>query len=39
GRSIIGGAVFFPLLAAYPESPGLTSLAAKAQFKLGFIEL
>ncbi|KML19418.1 cell wall hydrolase [Leclercia adecarboxylata] len=37
-RSIIGGAVFFPLLTSYPENPGLTSLAGKAQFKLGFIE-
>ncbi|BEM28331.1 cell wall-associated hydrolase [Serratia marcescens] len=37
-RSIIGGAVFFPLLATYPEDPELTSLAGKAQFKLGFIE-
>ncbi|BEM53233.1 cell wall-associated hydrolase [Serratia marcescens] len=37
-RSIIGGAVFFPLLATYPEEPELTSLAGKAQFKLGFIE-
>lgn len=38
-RSIIGGAVFFPLLASYPENPGLASLAANAQFKLGFFEL
>lgn len=37
-RSIIGGAVFLPLLASYPENPGLVSLAGKAQFKLGFIE-
>lgn len=37
-RSIIGGAVFFPLLASYPENPGLVSLAGKAQFKLIFIE-
>lgn len=37
-RSIIGGAVFLPLLASYPENPGLASLAGKAQFKLGFIE-
>lgn len=37
-RSIIGGAVFFPLLASYPENPGLVSLAGKSQFKLGFIE-
>ena len=37
-RRIIGGAVFLPLLAAYPESPDLESLAGKPQFKLGFIE-
>ncbi|EGT1215344.1 SH3 domain-containing protein [Salmonella enterica] len=37
-RSIIGGAVFFPLLASYPENPSLVSLAGKSQFKLGFIE-
>lgn len=37
-RSIIGGAVFFPILALYPENPQLASLAGKAQFKLGFIE-
>lgn len=37
-RSIIGGAVFLPLLATYPEKPGLVSLAGKLQFKLGFIE-
>ncbi|MHA0854067.1 SH3 domain-containing C40 family peptidase [Serratia nematodiphila] len=37
-RSIIGGAVFFPLLATYPEDASLMSLAGKAQFKLGFIE-
>ncbi|WP_448868841.1 SH3 domain-containing protein [Enterobacter ludwigii] len=37
-RSIIGGAVFLPLLASYPENPGLVSLAGKAQLKLGFIE-
>jgi cell wall-associated NlpC family hydrolase len=37
-RSIIGGAVFLPLLASYPENPGLVSLTGKAQFKLGFIE-
>lgn len=37
-RSIIGGAVFFPLLASYPENPDLVSLAGKSQFKLGFIE-
>ncbi|MFP2693937.1 hypothetical protein ACLETS_23110, partial [Enterobacter ludwigii] len=36
-RGIIGGAVFLPLLASYPENPGLVSLAGKAQFKLGFI--
>lgn len=37
-RSIIGGAVFFPLLATYPEDASLMSLAGKAQFTLGFIE-
>ncbi len=37
-RSIIGGSVFFPLLASYPEDPRLTSLVSKSQFKLGFIE-
>jgi len=37
-RSIIGGAVFLPLLASYPENPNLVSLADKVQFKLGFIE-
>lgn len=37
-RSIIGGSVFFPLLASYPENPELISLAGKAQFKLGFLE-
>lgn len=37
-RSIIGGAVFFPLLETYPEDASLMSLAGKAQFKLGFIE-
>ena len=37
-RSIIGGTVFFPLLASYPESPSLVSLAGKSEFKLGFIE-
>lgn len=36
--SIIGGAVFFPILASYPENPELISLAGKEQFKLGFIE-
>lgn len=37
-RSIIGGSVFFPILASYPENPELMSLAGKAQFMLGFIE-
>lgn len=37
-RSIIGGSVFFPLLARYPEDPDLVSTAAKKVFKLGFIE-
>jgi len=37
-RSIIGGSVFFPILASYPENPELMSLAGKEQFKLGFIE-
>ena len=37
-RSIIGGSVFFPILASYPENPALMSLAGKAQFMLGFIE-
>lgn len=37
-RSIIGGAVIFPLLASYPENPSLVSLAGKVKFKLGFIE-
>lgn len=37
-RSIIGGSVFLPILPFYPENPELTSLAGKAQFKLGFIE-
>lgn len=37
-RSIIGGAVFLPLLASYPENPGLVPLAGKEKFELGFIE-
>ncbi|ABX20907.1 SH3 domain-containing protein [Salmonella enterica] len=37
-RSIIGEAVFFPLLRFYPENPELVSLAGKVQFKLGYIE-
>ncbi|EKS7779804.1 SH3 domain-containing protein [Edwardsiella piscicida] len=37
-RSIIGGAVFFPLLPVYPEDPSLASLAGKRLFKLGFID-
>lgn len=37
-RAIIGGSVFFPLQTRYPEIPELISLAAKAIFKLGFIE-
>ncbi|SYD25801.1 NlpC/P60 family [Klebsiella pneumoniae] len=37
-RSIIGGAVFFPLLISYPENPSLEPLAGKALFELGFIE-
>jgi len=38
GRSIIGGSVILPLLSVYPENPNLSSLAAKSQFKLGFLE-
>lgn len=38
GRSIIGGAVFFPLLLSYPEDQDLLSLAAKPLFALSFIE-
>ncbi|RRZ89781.1 SH3 domain-containing C40 family peptidase [Erwinia sp. 198] len=38
GRSIIGGAVFFPLLLSYPEDRDLLSLAAKPLFALSFIE-
>ena len=37
-RSIIGSALFFPLLTLYPERPELLSLADKTQFKLGFLE-
>lgn len=37
-RSIIGEAVFFPLLRIYPEYPALGSLADKKLFKLGYIE-
>lgn len=37
-RSIIGSALFFPLLTVYPERSELHSLADKAQFKLGFLE-
>lgn len=37
-RSIIGGAVFFPLQTSYLENPSLMSLAGKSMFKLGFIE-
>lgn len=37
-RSIIGGAVFLPLLVFYSENPDLVSLAGKTQFKLVFIE-
>ena len=37
-RSIIGGSVFLPLLASYPEDPRLMSLAGGTQFELGFIE-
>lgn len=37
-RSIIGGSVFFPILASYPENPELISLAGKEQFTLAFIE-
>lgn len=37
-RSIIGSAVFFPLLAEYPEKPEMVSLADKTLFKLGFID-
>ncbi|WP_380183360.1 SH3 domain-containing protein [Kalamiella sp. sgz302252] len=38
GRSIIGGSVFFPLLASYPEDTSLQSLADKPLFTLTFIE-
>lgn len=38
GRSIIGGSVFFPLLASYPENSDLLSPAAKPLFGLAFIE-
>ncbi|KAF1366508.1 hypothetical protein [Yokenella regensburgei] len=37
-RSIIGGAVFSPLIASYPDNPSLESLAGNTLFKLGFIE-
>ncbi|MDI5752273.1 hypothetical protein MJL79_16785, partial [Salmonella enterica subsp. enterica serovar Montevideo] len=37
-RSIIGEAVFLPLLRFYPENPELISLAGKVLFKLGYIE-
>lgn len=37
-RSIVGSSVFFPLLASYPESPEMVSLADKKEFKLGFLE-
>lgn len=37
-RSIIGEAVFLPLLRFYPEDPDLISLAGKVLFKLGYIE-
>lgn len=37
-RSIIGEAVFFPLLRFYPENPELVSLVSKPLFKLGYIE-
>lgn len=36
-RSIIGGSAILPLLSVYPENPDLLSLAAKTQFKLGFL--
>lgn len=38
GRSIIGSAVFFPLLATYPENTDLLSPAARPIFSLSFIE-
>lgn len=37
-RSIIGEAVFFPILLQYPENKELHSLADKKQFKLSFLE-
>jgi len=38
GRSIVGGAVFFPLQLSYPEDEDLVSLAAKPLFALSFME-
>jgi len=37
-RSIVGSAVFFPLLDIYPERPEMISLADKKEFKLGYLE-
>ncbi len=37
-RSIIGGAVLFPLQKSYPENPQLVSLADKSKFILGYLD-
>lgn len=36
-RIVIGQSVLFPLLLKYPETPGLTSLAAKKYFKVSYL--
>lgn len=36
-RVVIGQSVLFPLLLNYPETPGLTSLAAKKYFKVSYL--
>jgi len=37
-RYVIGQSLFFPLLKSYPENPDAVSLAAKANFKLVFLD-
>lgn len=37
-RSVIGGAVLFPLLKSYPENPQLVSPADKSKFQLGYLD-
>jgi hypothetical protein len=37
-RSVIGKAVFFPLLLEYPEATSLESLAAKKYFHISYLD-